>query len=90
MPTYPDCYRIIDEMKNRYPITWLTEMAKVQRSGYYTWLKNGKVSLRKLDDILLKEHILAIHQTHKMYGYPRMKIALRDRGFKVNYKKYID
>lgn len=37
MPTYPERYRIIDEMKNRYPITWLTEMAKVQRSGYYRW-----------------------------------------------------
>ncbi|WP_420916348.1 IS3 family transposase [Niallia circulans] len=39
--------------------------------------------IRKQDDILLKEHILAIHQTHKMYGYPRMKIALRDKGFHV-------
>ncbi len=39
MPTYPERYRIIDEMKNRYPITWLTEMAKVQRSGYYRWGK---------------------------------------------------
>ncbi|MEK5485147.1 hypothetical protein [Lysinibacillus sp. FSL M8-0355] len=42
MPTYPDSYRIIDEMKNRYPITWLTEMAKVQRSGYYNLVKNRK------------------------------------------------
>lgn len=87
MPTYPDRYQIIEEMKNSYPITWLTEMAKVQRSGYYKWLKNGKVSLRKQDDALLKEHILTIHQTHRMYGYPRMKMALRDKGFKVNHKK---
>lgn len=62
-------------------------MAKVQRSGYYKWLKNGKVSLRKQDDILLKEQILTIHQTHKMYGYPRMKIALREKGFHINHKK---
>jgi putative transposase len=87
MPTFPDRYHIIEEMKDHYPITRLTEMAKVERSGYYKWLKNGKVSLRKQDDILLKEHILAIHQTHKMYGYPRMKIALRDKGFHVNHKK---
>ena len=87
MPTYPDRYRIIEGMKSRYPITWLTEMAKVERSGYYKWLKNGKVSLRKQDDIVLKEHILAIHQTYKMYGYPRMKIALLDKGFHVNHKK---
>ncbi|SCY59250.1 IS3 family transposase [Lysinibacillus sp. SG55] len=87
MPTSPDRYLIIEEMKGRYPITWLTEMAKVERSGYYKWLKNGKVWLRKRDDILLKEHILAIHQTHKMYGYPRMKMALQDKGFYVNHKK---
>lgn len=87
MPTYPERYHIIEKMKDRYPSTWLTEMAKVEHSGYYRWLKNGKASLRKRDDVLLKEHILAIHQTHKMYGYPRMKIALRDKGFHVNHKK---
>ena len=80
MPTYPDRYHIIEEMKDRYPITWLTEMAKVERSGYYKWLKNGKVSLRKQDDIILKEHVLSIHQIHKMYGYPRMKIPLQEKG----------
>lgn len=74
-------------MKGRYPYTWVTEIAKVERSGYYKWLKNCKVSLRKGDDIFLKEHILAIHQTHKMYGYPHMKIALQDKGFHVNHKK---
>lgn len=37
-------------MKNNYPITWLTEMAKVQLFRVYKWLKNGKVSLRKYDD----------------------------------------
>ncbi|GEK34525.1 hypothetical protein [Kurthia sibirica] len=68
-------------MKNRYSITWLTEMAKAQRSGYYKWLKNGKVSLHTQDDLLLKEQISTIHQTHKMYGYPHMKIALRDKDF---------
>ncbi|WP_442916447.1 IS3 family transposase [Lysinibacillus sp. OF-1] len=34
--------------------------------------------------------MLTIHQTNKMYGYPRIKIALRDKGFKVNHKKCID
>ena len=72
MPAYLDRYHIIGEMKGRYPIKWLTEMAKVERSGYYRWLKNGKISLRKCDNIPLKEHIIAIHQRHKMDGYPRM------------------
>ncbi|QPR66905.1 hypothetical protein I6G82_16690 [Lysinibacillus macroides] len=82
MPTYPDRYQIIEEMKDRYPITWLAEMAKIQRSGYYKWLKNGKVSLRKQDDILLKKHILTIHQTNKMYGYPRIKSLYVIKGLR--------
>ncbi|MFJ8459369.1 IS3 family transposase [Lysinibacillus xylanilyticus] len=87
MPIYLERYQIFESMKDHYPITWLTKMAKVQRSGYYKWLKNRKVSLRKIDDAILKEHILEIHQSHKMYGFPRMKIVLHDRGFVVNHKK---
>lgn len=30
----------------------------------------------------LKEHISTIHQTNRMYSYPRMKMALRYKGFK--------
>lgn len=87
MPTYSDRYQMIEELKDRYPITWLTEMAKVQRSGYYKWLRNGKTSLRKRVDTILRQRILEIHQTYKMFGYPRVKLALRDRGFVVNHKK---
>jgi len=57
MPTYLERYQIFESMKDRYPITWLTKMAKVQRSGYYKCLKNRKVSLRKIGDAILKEHI---------------------------------
>lgn len=56
MPTYLERYQIFESLKDRYPITWLTKMAKVQRSGYYKCLKNRKVSLRKIDDAILKEH----------------------------------
>ncbi|MGN4125093.1 IS3 family transposase [Lysinibacillus sphaericus] len=50
-------------------------------------IKNGKISRHKQNDKALKQHILEIHQAHKQYGYPRVKIALRDRGFMVNHKK---
>ncbi len=74
-------------MKDRYPITWLAEMAGIQRSGYYKWIKNGRQSSRAKKDLSLKQQILTIHQEHKEYGYPRMKIALQERGFLVNHKK---
>jgi len=57
MPTYLERYQIFESMKDRYPITWLTKMAKVQRSGYYKCLKNRKVSLHKIGDAILKEYI---------------------------------
>lgn len=74
-------------MKVHYPITWLTDFASVQRSGYYKWVKNGGQSKRAKLDKTLKQQILAIHQKHKQYGYPRMKIALKEQGFFVNHKK---
>lgn len=30
---------------------------------------------------------MAIHHTYPFYGYPRMKIALKDEGFHINHKK---
>ncbi|AYB37422.1 IS3 family transposase [Brevibacillus laterosporus] len=35
----------------------------------------------------LKEHLIAIHQAHPYFGYPRMQIALRKKGWKVNHKR---
>jgi putative transposase len=74
-------------MRERYPVTWLTEMAKVNRSGYYKWTRNSLSTARAEADAQLKTVILEIHQKYKQYGYPRMKIALRERGFFVNHKK---
>lgn len=35
----------------------------------------------------MKEHMMAIHFTHPYFGYPRMKMALREIGYIVNHKK---
>ena len=81
-------FEIIHEMKETYPITWLTEIAEVQRSGYYKWVKTmGAHEQRLKKDHDLIEKMLSIHIQHKEFGYPRMQIALREEGFKVNHKK---
>lgn len=82
-------YEIIDLMKEDYPITWLVEISDTTRSGFYKWMKNGRNSLINNKDCELKEIILDIHQKHKHYGYPRMKVALRERGYLVNHKKVL-
>ncbi|WP_141540445.1 IS3 family transposase [Bacillus cereus] len=81
-------YRIIESLKMKYPITWLTKFAGVHRAGYYKWIctKTAK-SVRSEADQQLKKVIQSIHLKYKQYGYPRMKIALQEEGFFVNHKK---
>lgn len=74
-------------MKEKYPVIWLTEMTKVHRSGYYKWRRTSSCTARTEAEAQLKTVILEIHEKHKQFGYPRMKIALCERGFFVNHKK---
>ena len=50
-------------MARRYPVTWLVEIAKVSRAGYYKW-KTGQEqrAARQQDDQILQEQMLAIHK----------------------------
>ena len=63
----------------------LLEAARLPRSTYYHQLKQ----LDKLDkDKDLKAEIQSIFTEHKgNYGYRRMTLELRNRGFVVNHKK---
>ena len=63
----------------------LLEAARLPRSTYYYQLKK----LDGLDkDKELKTEIQAIYNDHKgNYGYRRVTLKLRNRGFVVNHKK---
>ncbi|EHG14285.1 HTH-like domain protein [Streptococcus intermedius BA1] len=63
----------------------LLEIAKLARSTYYYQLKQ----LDKPDkDKAIKEEIQAIFTEHKgNYGYRRITLELRNRGFIINHKK---
>ena len=85
-----DRFHIIDELrkKHRHPLSWLLKIAEVSRAGYYKWRKNHSNMSRRLEeDLLLKEHILAIHKLHPYYGYKRMTRALSREGIVVNHKR---
>lgn len=63
-------------------------MAEVSKAGYYKWRNNrSKASIRLEKDLLLKEHIVAIHKQHPYYGYKRMTRALSREGMVVNHKR---
>lgn len=48
---------------------------------------NEKVSRGKRNDEALKQHTLGIYQAPKQYGYPLVKVILRDREIIVYHKK---
>jgi putative transposase len=79
---------IIETMKEKYPLTWLAEIAGIHRTSFYKWTSSkGEKCLKLEKESHLKEIIQSIHLKHKQYGYPRMKIALKEEGFFVNHKK---
>uniref|UniRef100_UPI00402AA762 IS3 family transposase n=1 Tax=Bacillus sp. DX2.2 TaxID=3073452 RepID=UPI00402AA762 len=81
-------YEIIEELRSQYKVTWLVIIAQLNRSSYYKWRSTCiQRQLRLSKDYTLREQIQAIHIKHKEYGYPRMKVALRDAGFLVSHKK---
>ncbi|MEK5495918.1 IS3 family transposase [Bacillus sp. FSL M8-0077] len=81
-------FEVVHELKSFFPLTWLVCIAKVSRSGYYKWRKNQKIRMeRQLKEQILKEHIMAIHHSRPFYGYPRVTIALKKEGFRINHKR---
>lgn len=88
LPSYSARYEIISVLSVNYPISWLADIAKVHRSGFYKWLnRQERMETKDLEEDALKELIVEIHLKHKMYGYPRIKEMLKERGFLVNHKK---
>ncbi|PWV86606.1 transposase InsO family protein [Paenibacillus cellulosilyticus] len=81
-------FESIREMTAIFPTVLLCNIAEVSRSGYYKWLAAYETRRARLDhDVVLKEHILAIHRIRPHYGYFRMRTALRKEGLNVNHKK---
>ncbi|MFV1084667.1 IS3 family transposase, partial [Klebsiella pneumoniae] len=76
---------IVQELMTEFSLDILLKTIKLARSTYYYHLKQ----LDKPDkDQKLKTEIQAIFTEHKgNYGYRRIHLELRNRGFKVNHKK---
>lgn len=82
MKKYKERYYIIESLKTKYPIIWLTKFAGVHRSSYYKWIHTkGMKNIRLKSEERLKKVIRSIHIKHKEYGYPRMKIDLQEGIF---------
>ena len=74
-------FKVVDELKHKYPIFKICEKLQVSKAGYYKYLKNkGKKKKESNKDKELKEYITIIYHEHKKnYGYRKIHAELRDK-----------
>jgi len=66
------------------------QLLEVPRSGYYAWLERSSRDQDKtLEDEIILEEIQKICGEITGYGYRRMTVELRNRGFLVNHKRVL-
>ncbi|WP_315007263.1 IS3 family transposase [uncultured Granulicatella sp.] len=76
---------IVQELINEFALDILLKVIKLARSTYYYHLKQMNQPDK---DQQIKDEIQEIFTEHKgNYGYRRIHLELRNRGFKVNHKK---
>lgn len=76
---------VILELRQTYPLRLLLKCSKVSKSNFYYHLKK----LQEEDkDSVIKEEILSIFEVNNgCYGYRRITLELKNRGYKINHKK---
>lgn len=72
------------ELRQKYKLTALLELAEMPRSTYYYYVKQ----MQKPDKYAaVKENITAIYYENQgRYGYRRITMELHNRGYQVNHK----
>src|SRR5699024_10746468 len=75
--------KVIQELRQKYPLELLLQIAKLPRSTFYYHVKRQKKDKYARE----QEEIRKIFHEHKgRYGYRRVTMALRNRGFFLNHK----
>ena len=82
-------YRFISEHRAVFGVTRLCRVLGVRRPGFYEWLAAAPTrQARAADDERLADEIAEVHAGHRgAYGRPRIVVALRRRGVRVNHKR---
>ena len=76
---------IIDELRHKYRLADLLAFAGLPKSTFYYQLKHMKLPDKNLE---IKDLIKQIYHENKgMYGYRRITLELRNRGYIINHKK---
>lgn len=80
-------FAFIDVEKAKHPVSRLCRVMEVSRSGYYAWTKRGESARARSDRALLDEVREVFHESHRLYGWPRVHAALKARGRRVSGKR---
>ena len=78
--------RVICELREKYPLKTLLEIAWLSRATFYYEQKHMHDKEKK-DAALLKEIEDIFYANNKKYGSPRITIELQNRGYNVNKKR---
>ncbi|WP_290657030.1 IS3 family transposase [Anaerovibrio sp.] len=84
MPRKWERAKVIDELRHKYSLKLILGFDGMSRSTFYYQLKR----MKKPDHYQeLKEEIIQIFEDNKKcYGYRRITLELKNRGYKVNHK----
>ena len=75
-------YAWIDTQRTPYPLPAMCSVLSVSQSGYRAWTHGGPPHRTRLPEVQLLALIQALHAELKgADGSPRMRNALRGRGF---------
>ena len=81
-----DKIMLIREFRGKYSLKILLKILKLNKSSYYYADRHFDEQLKRNDD--LKQEILEIfEENYRHYGWPRITLELRKRGFDINHKK---
>ena len=73
-------FKVVDELKHKYPIVKICEKLQCSTAGYYKYLNNKGIKKKQsTKDKRLKEYITIIYHEHKKnYGYRKIHAVLRN------------
>jgi transposase InsO family protein len=81
---------MMEKLASSHRVQRMCHAFEVSRSGYYKYLSRGKNGKRNKENIILLTHLLNIWlQSRRVYGSPRITVALRNMGYRVNQKRII-
>ena len=79
-----DKAQVVYELREEFTVLKLIKLANIKRSTYYYWIKNANRADKYAE---IKPIISSIFHEHKgRYGYRRITLELRNRGYQINHK----